>query len=523
MNKNFYPTPKSIINRMIDKIKSDPRMILEPSAGEGHIIEQFKSRYKEYKIKKYDAIEIDETLRATLRGKEINVIDSDFLKFAGPDKYDLIIGNPPFDAGDQHLLKAIDIMYNGEIIFLLNAETLKNPYSNTRKLLVKKLEELDADIEYIQDAFLNAERKTEVEVALIYIKIENQVENDIFDMVDDVAKDPEAKIESENEIQSLNNIKNMVDDFNRVSKIGIETLINYYQNYNHIGKYIQITDGNENFLKYENYGKTDLTSKLQNAINIFLRELRVSYWKETLNLDAVKKRMTTKKEKSFHQLIGEQSYMDFTENNIKTFILNIIGSYEKTLTDAVIDIFDLFTHKHAWDEKLHNDNVHYFNGWKTNKAFFVNKKIIIPYMHCWDTIWNKWAVGYQDKYQMRDIDTVMNYFDGLDEYDNIENSLETAFEYGDSRKILSTYFEISCFKKGTMHLKFRSEDIRRRFNIVACKGKNWLPQNYGVTPFEELTFEEKDIVNSFETEKSYTKNLNLPLLAKKENRLMISE
>ena len=520
MNKNFYPTPKSIIDRMINKITTDPIMILEPSAGEGHIIEHFKNRYRNYRAKKYDAIEIDETLRATLRGKKINIIDSDFLQFAGPDKYDLIIGNPPFDKGDQHLLKAIDIMYNGEIVFLLNAETIKNPYSNLRKMLVKKLEELNADIEYIQDAFLDAERKTEVEVALIYIKIENQVENDIFINVDDVAKDKEAKIESENEIQGLNNIKNMVDDFNRVSIIGIETLINYYQNYNHIGKYIQITDGNENSLDYEN---SNLTLKLQSAINIFLRDLRASYWKETLNLDAVKKRMTTKKEKSFYQLLGDQSYMDFTESNIRNFIINIIGSYEKTLTDAVVDIFDQFTHRHAWDEKLHNDNVHYFNGWKTNKAFYANKKIIIPYIYCWDEMFKKWKVGYQHRDNMRDIDTVMNYFDGLDAYESIEKSLEKAFADGITRKILSTYFEISCFKKGTIHLIFRNEDIRRRFNIIACKGKNWLPQDYGDIPFNELKEDEKDIVKSFETEKKYTKNIKRPLFEKKNNRLMIPE
>ena len=48
--------------------------------------------------------------------------------------YDLIIMNPPFDNGDKHLLKAIDLQKNGgAIICLLNAETLKNPYSKYKK------------------------------------------------------------------------------------------------------------------------------------------------------------------------------------------------------------------------------------------------------------------------------------------------------------------------------------------------------------------------------------------------------
>lgn len=32
-NKNFYPTPDKLIDRMIAKIKGDPVKILDPSAG----------------------------------------------------------------------------------------------------------------------------------------------------------------------------------------------------------------------------------------------------------------------------------------------------------------------------------------------------------------------------------------------------------------------------------------------------------------------------------------------------------
>ena len=517
MIKNFYPTPDNIIQKMLKKIQKEPRMILEPSAGKGNLIDALKKKERYMRQFSVDVIEIDETLRETLHGKNINIVDSDFLQFAGPDKYDLIIGNPPFDNGDMHLLKAIDIMYNGEIIFLLNAETLKNPYSNTRKLLVRKLDELSADIEYIQDAFVNAERKTKVEIAIVYINIENKIENDIFDGVDDIAKNTDETIENKNEIQSLNDIKNMVDDYNRVVNVGTETLINYFKNFNHIGKYIQINNDTEYIDNISDHG---LTTRLQNHLNEFLRTLRKSYWKKTLNLDAVKKRMTSKKQNSFYHVLEKQSYMDFTEHNIRTFILNIIGGYEKTIIDAVVDVFEQFTVKHAWDEDIHNKNVHYFNGWKTNKAFYVNKKVIIPYVNCWDITFNKWKVGYRDVDKIRDFDTVMNYFDGLDNYDSIGNSMERDFALNKTRKILSTYFEISCYKKGTIHLVFRNEDIRRRFNIVACKGKNWLPQDYGKTPFDELTDDGKNIVKSFETEKIYTENLGKNLIEKK-NQLMI--
>lgn len=495
---------------MVSKIQNkEARTYLDPSAGKGNIIEYLQEVYR-YKTEKLDAIEIDETLQATLRGKNINVIDSDFLQFAGADKYDVILANPPFDQGDKHLLKAIDIMYCGEIIFLLNAETIKNPYTNTRKLLIKKLNEINpffrADIEYIQDAFLDAERKTPVEIALVYIKIERQVEDDLFAGADNQATDTQENIETDNEIQTLNNIKNMVDDFNRVVRVGTETLVSYYQNFNHISKYIKITNekGKDNTY-YED--DVTLTRIMQDKLNQFLREVRKSYWTNVLQLDDVKKRLTSEKSDLFYHQLQKYAYMDFTEHNIRAFILNIINGYEQTLVDAVVKLFDDFTRKFAWDEDLHNGNVHYFNGWKTNKAFFVNPKIILPYYHFWDEICKKFEVSYNDIPKLRDIDLVMNYFDGMSNYYTIADELKHGFGQSKTRKILSTYFEISVYKKGTMHLTFRDEDIRRRFNITACKGKNWLPQDYGHKPYEQLPYEEQEIIKSFEDKKTYDENI----------------
>ena len=507
-NKTYYPTPSPLIKKMAAKIQNkNAKTYLDPSAGKGDIIEHIKEVHRYSGNIRVDAIEINETLQATLRGKNINVIDSDFLTFSGPDKYDVIIANPPFSEGDKHLLKAINIMYCGEIIFLLNAETLKNQHTNTRKLLAKKLTRLNADIEYIQDAFLDAERITPVEVALVHIKIENQVEDDLFAGADNKAADTQEKIETDNEIQTQNMIKNMVDDFNRTVKVGTETLINYYQNYNHISKYIKITNKDGKASSDYHTNDTTLTSILQKKLNQFLQEVRKSYWTNVLQLEPVKKRLTTTKREAFYHQLQKQSYMDFTEYNIRAFVLNIINSYRKTLEEAVVELFDKFTRKYTWDEEFHNGNVHYFNGWKTNKAFFVNKKVIMPYFNFTDYS-GHWAVNYENKANLHDIDMVMSYFDGAGTYVSILDALTTAFEKGQNRKVLSTYFEISVFKKGTIHLTFRSEDIRRRFNVTACKGKKWLPQDYGVKPFKSLPYDEQVIVESFEHKKIYDDNLN---------------
>ena len=71
------------------------------------------------------------------------------------------------------------------------------------------------------------------------------------------------------------------------------------------------------------------------------------------------------------------------------------------------------------------------------------------------------------------------------------------------------------FKKRTVHLTFRSEDIRRRFNVTACRHKHWLPQDYGSKKYGEMSEREKEIVEEFEGMASYSKHVGQIGFAKK--------
>lgn len=145
-----------------------------------------------------DAVELDPNLRALLKGNEIRVVHDNFLTMHTSKHYDLIVMNPPFNAGDKHLLKALEMQQNGgRVVCLLNAETIRNPYSNTRKDLVHKLKEYDASIEYVQNAFRDAERKTDVEVAIVKVKIpEKKPESKILQDLRKESVIPEDETES---------------------------------------------------------------------------------------------------------------------------------------------------------------------------------------------------------------------------------------------------------------------------------------------------------------------------------------
>lgn len=199
-NKDFYPTPQNIIDKMLFDIDFTMiRSILEPSAGKGNIVEALKKKeeVRSYGYNKYlfdiDCIEVDQNLQHILKGKNFRVVYNDFLTYNTMKEYDLIIMNPPFSNGCKHLLKALEMQQRngGAVVCLLNAETIKNPCTNERMDLQRKLTEYNAKIEFIQDAFLDAERKTDVEIALVKVQLP-EVKRESF-ILDGLRKAQEKK------------------------------------------------------------------------------------------------------------------------------------------------------------------------------------------------------------------------------------------------------------------------------------------------------------------------------------------
>jgi len=516
----FYPTPPHLISKIIAKIKGYPKKVLEPSGGKGDLIEGLQGSKLHHKFD-ISVIEIEKDLRAILRSKGCKVIDHDFLAYSGPDKFDLIIANPPFDQGEKHLLKAINIMYRGQIIFLLNAETIRNPYTNTRKELARQLDELGAEIEFIENGFMDAERKTAVEVALINIKIERQIEDDLFVNADDTAAQSNHTVGDKYELTTGKHVSELVAEYNQVVDLCTNTIVDYYKNFRKVGKYIGLNKA----AKECSYSSSDLTGMVQDHVNDMLKEVRRDFWRKTLELKEVKNRMTEKKQNEFEHIINTRCEMDFTENNIRTFILNLIDGYEQTLMDAVLEIFDRFTIRHCFDDNLYTKNIHYFNGWKTNKAFKVGKKVIIPIYASYGNPfvgWHGWELDYKAARTLQDIDIVMNYFDGMQNYLSIADAIKEAFKLGQTSSINSTYFKITTHKKGTIHLTFLDDNILRRFNVAACKGKGWLPNGYGKKRYGDLLPDERATADSFEGEESYEENVNQPLFSIKPSTLQIA-
>jgi hypothetical protein len=511
-NSSFYPTPKNLINKMLSFIDfTEVKTVLEPSAGKGDLVEgiikqfEFNSNYFRNRKWDIDTIELDENLQHILNGKGFRVIHNDFLTLNTYKKYDAIIMNPPFSEGEKHLLKAIEMQREGgKIVCLLNAETLKNPYNNARKVLLQELEKYSAHIEYIQNAFTDAERKTSVEVALIYIDIPKIEYNSLI--LDELKQEEDHKVNHEDSNNFLINadfIKGIVEQYNFEVKAGLKLI----QEYNSLKPYMLKTfKGEANpvlRLEVDTYN-SDYGESLENA---YIKQIRKKYWEALFSNDQFMGLFTSNLKQKYMSHINELQNYDFSLYNIYNLRIQLSKEMIKGAEDTILDLFDEFSHKHHYSET--SGNIHLYNGWKTNSAYKVNRRVIIP-LNAFDS-WNNsfYPTRYTVIEKLKDIEKVFNYLDGgLTEDIEIEDTLKFAQHYGDTKKIELKYFYVSFFKKGTCHIEFKNQELLHKFNLYGSQRKGWLPPSYGKKKYSEMTQEEKAVINEFEGEHSYNKVMN---------------
>lgn len=81
--------------------------------------------------------------------------------------------------------------------------------------------------------------------------------------------------------------------------------------------------------------------------------------------------------------------------------------------------------------------------------------------------------------------------------------LDEAQKLNQTSKITCKYFNLTFYKKGTCHIEFTNLELLHKLNIFGSQKKNWLPPTYGKVSYEEMTKEEKDVINEFEGKESY--------------------
>lgn len=515
--ETFYPTPAALADKMLEGIDWKAQNVLEPSAGKGDLAKVCAEKIKEQNrgywrdndktyFDRVDCIEVDPNLRAILKDKGFRVVHDDFLTFDTFKCYDLIVMNPPFNKGAEHLMKAISLAEKtgAQIVCLLNAETIRNPYSYTRQKLLEAIEAHGGTVEDCGKAFLSAERKTGVEAVIVRLNIPAPARESTI--LDEMRRDEKARKASEpvspySALIKGNYLEALVDRYYAELDCGIKLMHEYEAMRPFLEASLNDEGESRGCIIGMHIGSLAGKSAETVSENRYIQEVRRKYWAALFRQREFVERLTSNLQREFFKMLETLVDYDFSYYNIYTLAQQMMMQVNTGIEETVMNLFDSWTRKWHYDEN--SKNRHYFDGWMTNDAFAVNKRVIIPFYGAFDS-WDGNFRSYNVESKILDIEKVFDFLSGAvtDSRETVK-ALEEAHGKNEAKNIQLKYFKITFYKKGTGHITFTDEDVLHKFNLFAARGKNWLPPCYGKKHYKDMTAEEKRVIDSFEGEKSY--------------------
>lgn len=455
-NKDFYPTPPEVISKMLAHHDLNGKIVLEPSAGKGDVID-----YCLIRGAKVICCELNPDL-ATISARMARLIANDFMTVTSDQvsHIDFIVMNPPFSADEHHINHAWNIAPAGcEIVALCNWQTIENDFSRGRRIL-KSIIETYGSATNIGDAFGSAERKTGIEIGLIRLT-KPGTSNDFAEYF--TAEDDEPEQQA-NALMSYNAIREVVQRYVNAVKLYDEVLENAV-------KMNALTDG---------IGVRDLVftcsqKEVPTTRDEFAKELQKKSWSWVINKMNLQKYSTRGLMSDINKFVEQQKSMKFTMKNIYKMLDAIIQTTDQRMDRALVEVFDNLT-SHYHENRLNVE------GWKTNSHYLVNEKFIMPYIAPESRWFSSPDVNDRQAEIVDDFTKALCYITG-ENYDNFdrfsysvrvrhEKSMEWGkwFDWG--------FFEVKIFKKGTGHFKFKDKNVWARFNQQIARIKGFpLPEN----------------------------------------------
>lgn len=505
-NGDFYPTPPKVIQRMTEGLQIEGKIILEPSAGSGRIVEYLQ----EQGAKQVIACENDKDLKCIVESK-CKLISEDFLKVTSEQVSHIhaIVMNPPFSDGAEHINHAFKIAPPGcQIRALCNLSNLTNAYTKVREEL-KRTIEMHGSYQDLGDCFSQAERKTGVSVALISLdkpgsNYEQEFEGFFLD------EDPEE--EQASGLIQYNVIREIVNRYVASVKIFDQQLETA----------VRLSEMTSEFYG-GNLGMQITRNKAPLERNEFKKGMQKAGWNWIFSKLNLTKHTTKGLKEDINKFVETQENIPFTMKNIYRMLEIVIATTSQRMDKAIIETFDKVTGYHA-------DNRYGLPGWKTNSHYLLTKRFIVP---------NLAQVGYDGKVDasyssanfemIEDMIKALCYVEGknYDEIRTIQDCLDYHYFlvdqdgkpikalYGTAiktrnhndicdeqmkrpgSKILAIekefgkwfeteFFRIRCYKKGTMHFEFKSEDLWAKFNQHVARIKGYpLPEKKEQTKYQD--------------------------------------
>lgn len=459
-NPDFYPTPNEVIEQMMLGEDYVGKTVLEPSAGSGNIVKWLKLNGSCNVV----ACENDLTLR-NLLGNVCPLIGDDFLKLTSEQVsyVDLIVMNPPFSHGAEHIMHAWEIAPSGCTIIALCNSTNVNAtcYREYRKL--QEVVNLYGCSEFLGDVFSTSERKTNVNVSLVKLYKQADGEDEFSGYFFSQEDEDAANQNTKEGLMPYNVVRDLVNRYISAVKL-FDSVMEASNQINEIAKVEKFSLP----IYFTAVNAEDRSTTITRAQ--YKKELQKYYWKVIFRKLNMEKFATSKLHQQINRFVEKQSNVPFTMKNVYSVLNMVVQTTGQRMRTALSEAFDLIC-------SLSAENSTAGETWKTNANYMVNRKFIVSYIAEYDNRWPTPFVRLKiggNKDRIEDICKALCFLTGTD-YNNIEslssfvgrNQLAWGgwFDWG--------FFRCRAYKKGTMHFEFKDEKVWMMFNQEVAKERGW--------------------------------------------------
>lgn len=459
-DREFYPTPPEVGRQMLELLNDvRGKTVLEPSAGAGSLVSVLLRAGANV-----IACEKEERLAAIVRTMcPLVALDFFDLRREQVSHISAIVMNPPFSRAERHIDHAWQIAPDGcEIVALCNYATLENKWNRNRESLAARVKDYGYSLN-LGAVFSEAERHTDVEIGLVYLK---KPASDYATEFDGFFLDDEPEEAQEYGVLQYDAVRDIVNRYVAAVKL--------YDEQAAVGR--KLNPLIQPFLSASGYSSSEDLKVLnvpedkEDEMKLqFRKGLQKRAWNYVFQLLDMQKYTTAALREDLNKFVEHQTNVPFTMRNIYAMLEIVVGTAASRMDKALEAVFDTLT-------KHYDENRYYVEGWKTNSHYMVNRKFILNHMVEAGIMHGSPRLCYSRHSEVTDdLAKALCYMTGTKyayandlrfRFDDKENPVEWGqwFDWG--------FFRCRCYKKGTMHFEFKDPAVWELFNknIARIKG-----------------------------------------------------
>lgn len=166
--------------------------------------------------------------------------------------------------------------------------------------------------------------------------------------------------------------------------------------------------------------------------------------------------MSVAKRKEFDQQLEKGELPDINEQTITTILLGLAGQAADFATEAAKEVFAILRPQGHWGGE-----------YKTNNAFRVGRKVILPHRVESGYGPGKFRANYYREQELVAIDGVFHLLDGKGVMREHRGPLVNAILNSPDGRGETDYFKFKCFKNTNLHLEMKRLDLVQELNLLA--------------------------------------------------------